>query len=718
MSAIVRKKSKKSKHHSNVLTQIARQGAAASSGGGGRRHSQPSSRSSTPEVHKHIAAAEPPRRKRQHAAQRRELPIYPQRQELIDAVRQNRCVVIVGETGSGKTTQLPQFLLEAGLCKGGKRIGVTQPRRVAAISLAERVAEETGSELGAEVGYSVRFDDKSGPHTKLKFLTDGMLLREAIGDGELSKYSVIVLDEAHERSVHTDVLLGLLREMLRRPGSTLKLVVMSATLDAELFVRFLGAEQTALKHVAGRQHPVDMYYTPEAVGDYIEGAMVTALQLHAEEPLGGDVLVFLTGQDEIESLQRLLEEKAKALPHGAPPLIVRTIFAALASEQQMKVFEATPAGSRKVILATNIAETSITIPGVKYVVDPGVVKMRAVHPRTGTETLWVEPVSQPQAWQRAGRAGRLGPGKCYRLYTEDSFLKLRKATTPLLHRCNLAAVALQLKNLGISDVLRFPFPQAPAPAAMQRALETLLALGAISAKRGGTLTDLGRRMGALPLEPMLAKLLLTAPEFGCVAEMLSLVAMLAATAESPLFATPREQAAREAAVAAQARLRAADGDHLTLLRVYERADAFKGQERINWCRENFVTYRTLRKADDIRKQLRELLARRMGLDLTSCGADDSDSVRRCLVKACFLNVAIFQPSQSTGRGEYKTVRTGQVVHIHPTSALFGRSSKTTRCVIYHEMVATAKLYMRTLTVVDEAWLCELVPQFFLQTGEE
>ena len=659
----------------------------------------------------------PPRRQGQHAAQRRELPIFPQRAALIDAVRQNRCVVIVGETGSGKTTQLPQYLLEAGLCDGGKRIAVTQPRRVAAISLAERVSEEVGCELGQEVGYAVRFDDKSGPVTQLKFLTDGMLLREAIGDGTLSRYSVVVLDEAHERSVHTDVLLGLLREMIVAPGSTLRLVVMSATLDAELFTRFLGAERTAVRHVAGRQHPVDMFYATSSVADYIDGAMLTVLQLHAEKPLGGDVLVFLTGQEEIESLQRLLEERARKLPAAAPKLVVRTIFAALASEQQMKVFEPTPAGCRKVILATNIAETSITLPGVKYVVDPGVVKMRAVHPRTGTETLWVEPVSQPQAWQRAGRAGRLGPGQCFRLYTEDSFLKLHKATTPLLHRCNLAAVALQLKTLGIHDVLRFPFPQAPAPAAMQRALETLLALGALSPKKGGALTELGRRMGALPLEPVLAKLLLTAPEFGCVQEVFSLVAMLAATAESPLFVQPREQAAREAAGAAHSRLRAPDGDHLTMLRVYERAGVFAGAERLKWCRENYVTARTLRKADDIRKQLSDLLVRRMGVALSSAGADDGDSVRRCLVKACFLNVAIFQPSQGAGRGEYKTVRSGQVVHIHPTSALFGRSSKTTRCVIYHEMVATAKLYMRTLTVVDEAWLCELVPQFFLQTAE-
>eukprot|EP00937_MAST-01D_sp_MAST-1D-sp2_P004537 g4537.t1 len=678
----------------------------------------------------------PEEKRRRMLAAREQLPVYAQREAITEAVAQHQCVIVVGETGSGKTTQIPQFLLHAGLAPlgSGQHIGVTQPRRVAAITLAQRVADELGTSVGdeeSEVGYAVRFDTKTSSNTRIKFVTDGMLLREAIGDADLGRYSVVVLDEAHERSVHTDVLLGLLKRLLsRRP--MLKLVVMSATLDVALFQGFLGAKRTKVLHVSGRQHPVAVHYTREPQADYVEAAMLTVLQLHEQEPLappaaaGGaeaeaSARASADGAGraaEIEGLARLLQERAKEfLSPRAPALLVQPLFAAMPAEKQLEAFRPAPASTRKVILATNIAETSITIPGVRFVVDPGFVKMRAVHPRTGTETLWVEPVSRQQAWQRAGRAGRLGPGKCFRLYPEKQFPKLRATTVPMLHRCNLAHVALQLLALGITDLLAFEFPQPPRTDALRRALETLWALGALD--KAGSLTELGRHMASLPLEPQLARLLLTAPAFGCAAEVLSLTAVLAAGAESPFFATPSDQEQAAVARAAHARMRAPDGDHLTLLNAFQRAAQFEeegGGGAARWCREHFVHHRSLRKALDIRTQLAESLLR-LGIDTASSCAPETDPVRRCLVQAAWVNAALHEPS-SGARGEYKTVRTGQLAYIHPTSVLFNRAPKTRRCVIFHELVDTSKLYMRTLTAVDEAWLLELAPEFVERKADQ
>jgi len=422
-------------------------------------------------------------------------------------VRKNDTLIVVGETGSGKTTQLPQFLYDAGFCQHGKVIGITQPRRVAAVTVAKRVAEECNDQLGKKVGYSIRFDDSASNATRIKYMTDGLLLREALLDPLLSKYSVIVVDEAHERTVHTDVLLGLLKKVQHsrsiyadKNGKTLsnkqdqsqsftlkacqgmkfaplKLIIMSASLDAKCFSDYFGGAKAV--HIQGRQYPVDTLYTYQPESDYLDATLVTIFQIHLEEG-PGDILAFLTGQEEIESLERLIQERVHQLPPDSSKIWTTPIYSSLPSEQQMNAFKPVPAGTRKIVLATNIAETSVTIPGIKYVIDPGMVKARAYNPVTGMESLIIIPVSKAQALQRRGRAGREGPGKCFRLFQECEFDKLAESTVPEIKRCNLSNVVLQLKALGIDDIIGFDFMEKPSRASILKSLEQLILLGSLT----------------------------------------------------------------------------------------------------------------------------------------------------------------------------------------------------------------------------------------------
>eukprot|EP00741_Cyanophora_paradoxa_P004375 tig00000796_g4246.t1 len=446
--------------------------------------------------------------------ERRQLPVFAAKARILKAFRENQVTVLVGETGSGKTTQIPQFLDEAGFSWRGV-IAITQPRRVAAITVATRVAHEMGVTLGEEVGYCIRFEDVSGPKTRIRYMTDGMLLREAQLDSRLPRYSVLLLDEAHERSLHTDVLLGVVKGLLaRRPD--LKVAVMSATLDALQFSAYFNG--APVLYVEGRQHSVEVLYVlyvPEPEPDFLDAAFVAALQLHVTEP-PGDILAFLPGfsqvksgrQEDIEGLAKMLEERARLLPPEALKLEVCMLFAALPWEQQARVFEPAPPGVRKVILATNIAETSITINGVRYVIDPGLSKARGYDPRIGLETLLVQPISRASAKQRAGRAGREAPGKCFRLYTEESYEGLEAATVPEIKRCSLASVALQLKSMGV-EPLSFDFMDPPPKEGLVRSLSLLLALGALDA-RGRLTQPLGKQMSAFPLDPQFAKAILAA----------------------------------------------------------------------------------------------------------------------------------------------------------------------------------------------------------------
>lgn len=370
----------------------------------------------------------------------------------------HQTIILVGETGSGKTTQIAQFVADAGYCAHGKRVVCTQPRRVAAMSVARRVADEMDVNLGEEVGYSIRFEECTGPKTIVKFATDGMLLREAMIDPALSQYSVIILDEAHERTLATDILFGLIKQVLVN-RQDLKLVVMSATLEAEKFQEyFLDAP---LIKVPGRLHPVEIFYSQEPEKDYLDGSVRTVVQIHLCEP-PGDVLLFLTGEEEIEDACRKISRGIAELGERAGPVKVLPLYSTLPPRQQQRIFEAAPPSTkptgppgRKIIVSTNIAETSLTIDGIVYVIDPGFAKQKVYNPRIRVESLLVSPISRASAHQRAGRAGRTKPGKCFRLYTEESFNKdLQEQTYPEILRSNLGSVALQLFKLGISDLVR------------------------------------------------------------------------------------------------------------------------------------------------------------------------------------------------------------------------------------------------------------------------
>ncbi|XP_023759041.1 pre-mRNA-splicing factor ATP-dependent RNA helicase DEAH1 isoform X1 [Lactuca sativa] len=468
-------------------------------------------------------------------ADRKTLPVYPYRESLLKAVEDHQVLIIVGETGSGKTTQIPQYLHEAGYTKRGM-IGCTQPRRVAAMSVAARVSQEMNVKLGHEVGYAIRFEDCTCEKTVIKYLTDGMLLREFLGEPDLKSYSVVMVDEAHERTLSTDLLFGLLKQIARfRPD--IKLLISSATLDAEKFSDYFDC--APIFRIPGRRFPVEINYTKVPEADYLDAAIATALQIHVNEPPGdGDILVFLTGQEEIETAQEILKQRTHCLGSKIPELVICPIYANLPTELQAKVFEPTPQGARKVVLATNIAETSLTIDGIKYVIDPGFVKMNFYDPRTGMESLKIIPISKASANQRAGRSGRTGPGKCFRLYTAYTYYnELDDNSVPEIQRTNLANVVLSLTSLGIDDLLKFDFMDPPPSEAVLKALELLFALGALN--KYGELTKVGRKMAEFPLDPMLSKMIVASDKYKCSDEIITIAAML--SIENSVFYRPKNK---------------------------------------------------------------------------------------------------------------------------------------------------------------------------------
>ncbi|KAI9754690.1 MAG: DEAH-box ATP-dependent RNA helicase prp43 [Chaenotheca gracillima] len=638
---------------------------------------------------------------------RRDLPVHAERDEFLRLFHESQFLVFVGETGSGKTTQIPQFVLFDDLPHfQGKMVACTQPRRVAAMSVAQRVANEMDVGLGDEVGYSIRFEDVTSQKTILKYMTDGMLLREAMNDNNLSRYSVIMLDEAHERTLATDILMAVLKEVAtRRPD--LKIIIMSATLDAQKFQKYFNG--APLLAVPGRTHPVEIFYTPEPERDYVEAALRTVLQIHATEP-EGDILLFLTGEEEIEDAVRKISLEADEMVREADAgtLKVYPLYGTLPPQQQQKIFDPAPpprkAGGRpgrKCIVATNIAETSLTIDGIVYVVDPGFSKQKVYNPRIRVESLLVSPISKASAQQRAGRAGRTRPGKCFRLYTEGAFKKeLIEQTHPEILRSNLSNTVLELKKLGIDDLVHFDLMDPPAPDTMMRALEELNYLACLD--DNGDLTVLGKMASEFPLDPALAVMLISSPEFYCSNEMLSLTALLSVP---QIFVRPAS--ARKRADEMKALFAHPDGDHLSMLNVYH---AFKGPEAQNdpkqWCHNHFLSLRALQSADNVRLQLKRIMETHE-LDLISTPFEDKkyyENIRRALVAGFFMQVAKKESSGKT----YTTMKENQSVLLHPSTVL-GQDSEW---VLYNEFVLTTKNYIRTVTAVRPEWLLDIAPAYY------
>lgn len=773
-------------------------------------------------------------------AHRAALPVAAFERKIVEAVQSHAAVIVVGETGSGKTTQVPQFLLQGLTCTSrAPRLVVTQPRRVAAITVAERVAAEMGAEVPAPrgedepsqldggrashpVGYRVRFADATRRDTRCVFATDGMLLREAQVSPSLPAYDVVLLDEAHERGLNTDVLFAVIKRAMAARAHTkspLRVVVMSATLDVAKFAEYFGAHSIT---VPGRQHPVATHYLAAPVAEPVDAAVSAVLQLHIDaatqamrgmvakawgrdghdgaravplppcEELGelGDVLVFLAGRDDIETSHRLLEDRWASLEaawvsavrgalaeggaashlsqaHGdavhslasaLPRLHIVQLYAALSPAKQRAAFAPAPPGHRKVILSTNIAETSITIPGIRTVIDTGYVKVRTHRPGAVADTLLPEPVSQAQAAQRKGRAGREAPGQVYRLFTERAYDSMQAQPIPEVLRVDLASTALSLGCMGETAVslARFPWLDAPSREGLRGALCTLVQLRAMASSvhdggsQDGQVTPVGRAMGAMPLPPILAALVLQAGRLSCAVEAITLAALL--SLDGPLWSALPEAAASDAAVVASKRKRkkfhSSEGDHVTML------NAWAGFERMvwevasappsvptgdlalpqlsasqwklvrEWCAAHSLQLRSLRRAADIRQQLAALALKQdllggaeAGLPFQPAWASaiagrslysDSEVLRRALVASGFMQVAFLAPGAAQAgskrtRPQYVTAVGRKDAWIHPSSVLFGAQPHPP-AVLYSELVFTRKTFMRVVSAIEPAWL--------------
>ena len=623
-----------------------------------------------------------------------ELPVSQRRDEIARAIRDHQVVVVCGETGSGKTTQLPKICLELGRGVRGM-IGHTQPRRIAARSVAARIASELKADLGKAVGYKVRFGDQTSPDTYVKLMTDGILLAETQGDRRLLQYDTLIIDEAHERSLNIDFLLGYLRSLLpKRPD--LKIVITSATIDPERFAEHFADARGApapIINVSGRTYPVDVRYRPPASDDpdaadlTMEEAVLEAVDECAREDArrgggAGDILVFLPGEREIREIDEALRK------HHPPQTEVLPLFARLSAAEQQRVFKAH--GGRRIVLATNVAETSLTVPGIRYVVDTGVARISRYSARQRVQRLPVEKISRASADQRMGRCGRVGPGVCFRLYAEQDFLSRPEFTDPEIVRTNLASVILQMKALKLGDVSDFGFIDPPDDRLVKDGYETLHELGAVDSD--GALTDLGRDLARLPIDPTLGRMLLAAEKEDSLAEMLVIAAALS-------IQDPRERPMdkRDQADAAHEQWADENSDFDALLNLWawwnERRRKLSGSKLRKACAQNFLSYMRMREWADTHQQLKRLVTE-MGHKPNDKPAD-YDDVHRALLVGLIRNIGRLKDPP-----EYQGAR-GQRFYIFPGSGLFRNKPKW---VMAGELVRTTRLYARNAARIDPAWV--------------
>ncbi|XP_054787039.1 probable pre-mRNA-splicing factor ATP-dependent RNA helicase DEAH4 isoform X1 [Prosopis cineraria] len=634
------------------------------------------------------------------------LPIVQYEEKIIETVEQNPVVVIIGETGSGKSTQLSQMFHRRGYSKSGI-IGITQPRRVAAVSVARRVAQELRVQLGEEVGYAIRFEDRTSDNTRIKYLTDGVLLRESLANPELNQYSVIILDEAHERSLNTDILLGLMKRLVRLRASNLKVLVTSATLDGNKVSKFFS--DCPVLTIPGKLYPVQIFYSNERPSSYLESSLKTAIDIHVGQP-EGDILIFMTGQDDIEKLVSKLEDKVQALEEGScMDAIILPLHGSLPPEMQVRVFSPSPPDCRRIIVATNIAETSLTVDGVVYVIDAGYVKQRQYNPSTGMYSLDVVQISKVQASQRAGRAGRTRPGKCYRLYPskvyEDNFLDV---TVPEIQRSSLAGCVLYLKSLDLPDIdiLKFDFLDPPSSETLEDALKQLYLIDAID--EHGTITNVGQKMAELPLEPSLSRTLMEANNYGCLSQALTVAAML--SAETSLLSGWSKTEKKRKHTMSNLPDGSGFGDHIQLLQIFERWD--QSDYDIGWCKDNDLQVRGMLFVKDIRKQLSQIMQKiaKGPLDVRAHGKSEEKQGYKNLRKALCVGFANQLAERKIHHNGYRTLGfKAQVVQVHPSSVLKpDELGKFPDYVVYHELIATPRPYMRNVCSVEMRWVMPII----------
>lgn len=753
---------------------------------------------------------------------REKLPIWSTQNNIKYALLENDILLLNGETGSGKSTQVPQFLCTQKWCRKqkvtietkdgekkdvsvGGMIAITQPRRIAAISLAHRVAEEMGCSLGSKdtpspVGYSVRFDNRPG--YKIKYVTEGILLQEMLHDPHLRKYSAIIVDEIHERSVDVDLIAGFLRTILHgdkkgRGGVPLKVVVMSATLDLGGIEAFFAKPKTqpdyvpgnnhgkllaphllekdvddevvesrrmsssslssssswggcsdssseaavvaptktpttkssekdvenesedrestsgdpspngvAVEYVPGRQYEVETFYETAPVSDYLQRMLQAVLQIHVTEPMPGDILAFLTGQDEIESLQAELEAYAGKFAKGVPKMKIMPLYGSLHRQAQQEAFEKVKEkGTRKVVLATNIAETSVTVSGVRYVIDCGKSKVKQYRPRLGMESLLSKPISRVSAIQRSGRAGREAKGKCFRLYTEDDFTKLDLDETPEILRSDVIEAVLKMKARGVENVMTFPLMDSPKKLAMEKALIQLHTMGAINDNTD--LTDIGKKMASYPLPASYSRVLIAAaePESDVLLEAIDVIACL--TTDSEVFLQPRSEEERESTTDARSDITAREGDIITLLNTMKRYAATELSEQKDWCRAHSIASRAMLMAMQIRRQLRNL-CHQQGLlkekpESGSVPFETTTPDRTTALIKSFLKAFAFKTALLGPDGGYVTTQGRNPISIHPSSVLYGRKFEA---IMFLEHVFTAKNYAKRVSAIEAGWIEE------------
>ncbi|XP_011606518.1 probable ATP-dependent RNA helicase DHX40 isoform X1 [Takifugu rubripes] len=646
------------------------------------------------------------------------LPIHQHKAQLIEAVKESDFLVVTGETGSGKTTQLPQFLYHAGFGQNGK-IGITVPRRLAAITVAQRVADEMRCVLGKQVGYQVRFDDYTSQDTVVKYMTDGCLLREILADPHLSHYNVIILDEVHERSLNSDILLGLLKKNFSDRGQSstgrsvpLKVVIMSATMETDKLSAFLG--DCRVLTIPGRTFPVTCTFG-SAVGPkdtqstaYVKEVVKLAFDVHTSET-AGDILVFLTGQIEIEQACDQLFKKAESIDYRydvqdqtVEGLLILPLYGSMASDQQKAIFQPPPDGIRKCVMATNIAATSLTINGIKYIIDSGFVKQLRHNSNVGMDILEVVPISKSEAHQRAGRAGRTSAGKCFRVYSKGFWEQsMPEYMLPEIQRTSLTAVVLTLKCLGVHDVIRFPYLDPPEERFILDALKQLYQFDAID--RRGRVTQLGELMVEFPLQPGLTRALLKAAELGCQDMLLPVAAMLSV---ENIFIRPGGTDKQKEADEKHRALNSSLNDFATLLGVFQ---SCKSSERPSaWCKDNWIHWRALKSAFSVETQLRDILHRlqqKNHFPVETFVGSRTDMFRQCLCSGYFTNVA----RRSVGKTFCTMDGRGSMVHIHPSSALFEKEAKV-NWVIFHDVLVTSRVYMRTVCPIRYEWVKDLLPK--------
>jgi ATP-dependent helicase HrpA len=604
-----------------------------------------------------------------------ELPISARVRDIAEAVERHQVVIVAGDTGSGKTTQLPKICLASG--RGSDlRIGVTQPRRIAATSVAARIAEELGVEVGREVGYQIRFGDRTSRETRVKLMTDGILLAEIQGDPLLAAYDTIVLDEAHERTLNIDFLLGTLKTILaKRPD--LRLIVSSATLAIDRFSAFFGGAPVI--EVSGRTFPVTLVHRPPEHDTLAENVAEVVEEI-TERDRRGDILVFLPGEREIRECAAVLHG------HGLPHTTILPLYGRLSQSEQSRIFERI--SERRIILATNVAETSLTIPGIVYVIDSGLARIHRYDPRSGVTRLLIEPISQASAEQRKGRAGRTQKGVCFRLYERSDFAARPQFTDPEVLRVGLAGAILQMKVRGLGEIAAFPFLDPPPKRAIEDGYRVLEELSALDERR--ELTELGIKLSRLPVDPRIGRMILAAEEEKALREVLVIAAALGVQ-------DPRERphAAQKRADDAHERFRDEDSDFVSLLKLWDYARANEKQLR-KICREQFLSYVRLREWSDVHDQLARI-ARDLGLDPDASHAPKPEAIHRALLAGLLSRVGSWHPEQRIYLGTRQTR-----FQLHPASGL--AKKKAPPWIVAAELTETTQLYARTAARIDPAWL--------------